>query len=133
MVKIRINPSKSPFNLLKDKLKKNKIKRKHDERTKNIEKINEQIKTMNDLFDEEENVSIKYDPTPLQNRLLKMIYLDDIDSEFVKNEMGISDDVLENLVNQLVKVGLIEYKSDNEVELTNEGIYYIVNRDLILF
>lgn len=133
MVKIRVNSSKSPLNLLKDRLKKNNIEKKQEERSKNIEKINEQIKKMNDLFDDEENVSIKYEPSPMQNRLLKMIYLDDVDADHVKKNLKISNNELENLVNQLVEVGLVEYTSDNEVELTNEGIYYIVNRNLDLF
>ncbi len=114
-------------------MKKNNIEKKQEERSKNIEKINEQIKKMNDLFDDEENVSIKYEPSPMQNRLLKMIYLDDVDADHVKKNLKISNNELENLVNQLVEVGLVEYTSDNEVELTNEGIYYIVNRNLDLF
>jgi len=88
---------------------------------------------MDDLFDDEDSVSIKYEPTPMQNRLLKILYLDDVDADYVKKNLKISDSELENLVNQLLEIGLIEYTSDDEVELTNEGIYYIVNRDLDLF
>ena len=61
-----------------------------------------------------------------------MMYLDDVDSDHVKNTMRISDDQLDNLVNNLIDKGFLKYSSNNEVELTREGIYYITSKELDL-
>jgi len=87
---------------------------------------------MRDLFDED-IVTTKFEPTPRQNKLLQLMFLDDIDVDFVKTTMNITDDELKRMVEDLVKKGLLEYSSDDEVELTDEAIYHITSSNLDLF
>jgi len=130
--KIRVNHNHSPLNFLRNKLKNKEKQEKHENKILSIEHIDEKIENMEELFDDELS-SIKYEPNTNQNRLLQMMYLDDIDADFVRNKMGVSDKELENIVDGLVKLGLLEYSSDNEVQLTDEAIYYITSKDLEIF
>lgn len=125
--RIHVNHSRYPLSLIKKKIQ-NK-----PEKTTTIKKINEKIKEMDDLFDEEDFSSLDYELTSKQSRLLKIIYLDDVDAEHVTNNMKISDIELKFIVNDLVKLGLLKYTSNDEIELTDEGIYYITSRNLDLF
>jgi len=132
IIKIRINPERSPLNLLKNKFLDKKEKKKHREQIKRVELMDEKIMNVDDFFDDETTLSTKYEPSPKQNRLLKMMYLDDIDVDYVKTKMKVTDEELEFMVDELVELGFLEYSSDDEVELTDEAIYYITSRDLDL-
>ena len=59
-----------------------------------------------------------------------MMYQDDIDADHVKSTMKISDSQLEIFVNNLLKRGLLKYSSNDEVEITKEGIYYITRKEI---
>lgn len=87
---------------------------------------------MKELFDED-IVTTKFEPTPKQNKLLQLMFLDDIDVDFVKSTMRITDNELKIMIDDLVKNGLLEYSSDDEVELTDEAIYHITSKDLDFF
>jgi len=130
--KIRVNHKRSPLNLLRNKLENKEKKEKNEKQIAGIKNIDEKIENMEDFFDGEIS-STKYKPSQKQNMLLQMMYLDDIDSDFVRNKMGVSDKELENMVEELIKIGLLEYSSDNEVQLTDEAIYYITSKDLEIF
>jgi len=64
-----------------------------------------------------------------RNQLLKMMYQDDIDDEFVTTTMDISHDELESLVGELIQLGFLQYCSNDEVELTKDGVFYLINQD----
>ena len=58
-----------------------------------------------------------------------MMYSGDIDADHVISTMNISLAELESLVEDLVDIGFLKYNSDDEVELTSEGIGYITDVD----
>ena len=130
--KIRVNHKRSPLNLLRNKLENKEKKEKHERQIVSIKNIDEKIENVKDFYDDEVS-STNYTPSQKQNMLLQMMYLDDIDSDFVRNKMGVSDKELENMVEELIKIGLLEYSSNNEVQLTDEAIYYITSKDLQIF
>lgn len=82
-----------------------------------IQENNEELETVN-IIDEE-----------IQYQLLDMVYEDDIDAETVTEELGISMDELKAIVDALVKYGLLQYISEDEVEITEKGIEYIESFD----
>lgn len=126
---IKRNPSKSPLNFFK---KKSKNKEEKEDTSDIIKKIDNQFLNTN-LFSDDEPVSTKYEPNSRETVLLKMMYLDDVDSDYVKSKMRISDNELEKLVEGLLDLGLVKYSSNNEIELTREGVYYITSNDMDLF
>ena len=74
-------------------------------------------------------ISKRYVSEQKRDELLKMMYYDDIDSDYVLNTMKISDDELESMVNELIELGYIRHSSNDEVELTMDGIFHIMNQD----
>ena len=66
----------------------------------------------------------------LYYQLLKMMYLDDVDAEYVENYLGISTDELKTVVDELVFLGFLKHTSDDEVELTEEAIEYVTHQDM---
>jgi len=65
--------------------------------------------------------------TPL-SELMKIMYSKDVDAEFVTDKLGISSNELRSLVDELVKRGLLRYTTDDEAELTEQGIKYIESK-----
>ena len=63
-----------------------------------------------------------------RDQILKMMYLDDIDSEFVKNTLKISDNELKSIVDELVELGFLQFISDDEVEISKKGSIYAKNQ-----
>jgi hypothetical protein len=61
-----------------------------------------------------------------QHEFLKMLYSRDMDSETAIWVMKISELELEYIVSKLLKLGLLQYVSDNEVEITQKGIDIIL-------
>ncbi len=59
---------------------------------------------------------------------MKIMYSKDVDAEFVTDKLGISSNELRSLVDELVKRGLLRYTTDDEVELTEQGIKYIESK-----
>ena len=117
--RVNIDKSKSPFSFLK---KKNQVNKNSNF---NIKELEESYIKSQELYEENQ-------PTPNENRLLMMIYLDDVDSDYVKTSMNISDKQLEILVNNLIDRGYLRQLDTNEIELTREGIYYITTKELEL-
>jgi len=63
---------------------------------------------------------------------MKIMYSDDVDAKFATDELGISTETLKTLVDKLVKRGLLRYTSDNEVEITEQGIKHITIQNKLL-
>ena len=63
-----------------------------------------------------------------RDQILKMMYLDDIDSEFVKNNLDISDKELTAIVDELVELGFLQFISDDELEISKKGTIYVKNQ-----
>ena len=64
-------------------------------------------------------------------QLLKMMQQDDIDAEFVEDNLGITRMELESIVNESIKLGFLRYSSVDELELTDKGIDYIKWRNSV--
>jgi helix-turn-helix protein len=75
------------------------------------------------LIEEEEHDEKQY-------QLLKLMYMDDVNSQYVINSLEISEDELNSLVEELVELGFLKFISDDEAEITKEGISYLKWRDL---
>ena len=128
--RIHIDSSRSPFNFLK---RKKDNKNKNQSNRNNIKTIDEKALDFDELYNDSDFSQSTYEPTPKMNMLLKMMYLEDIDSEKVKTKMKISDNELYRLVENLSEMGLVQHSSNDEVELTMEGIYYITSNNLDIF
>lgn len=118
--KIRVNPDKSPLNLLRKKYLEKSEKDNFEERIENIRQV----------IARSEMISKNDGSEQRRNQLLKMMYQDDIDHEFVTTTMDISHDELESLVDELVQLGYLHYCSNDEVELTKDGVFHIISQDL---
>jgi len=128
--KIRRNPERSPINLVKKKLEKPPLIIEEEEIVEEdpvsfVQRIDELSQKVQTMIDEEEHDEKQY-------QLLKMIYLDDIDLEFVVNNLGISENELKSLVDELVERGFLQFISDDEAEITEVGINYLKWRDFDL-
>ena len=128
--RICIDRSKSPLNFFK---KKQSEKDKNKDKISVIKKIDSRIQKMDDLYNQNEVFSKKYEPNAKENMLLKLMYLEDVDSEFVKSEMRVTDKELQYIVNNLLEQGFVKKSSNNEIELTMEGIYHITSNNMDLF
>jgi reverse gyrase len=130
-INIRINPEKSPYNHNIKKLesspnliKKDVVKENLEEKPIGfVERINQLSQQVQMLVDEEEHNEIQY-------QLLKMMYNDDVNLEYALNTLDLSEDELMYLVDELVELGFLKYISDNETEITEEGISYLKWREL---
>ncbi len=128
--RIRINHSKSPFDFLKNKKEKKDTSL---DKISIIEKIDNRVSKSDDLFDETEFITTKYEPSAKENMLLKLMYLEDVDSEYVKEEMRVTDKELQYIVDNLLDKGFVKHSKNDEIELTMEGIYHITSNDMDLF
>ena len=63
-----------------------------------------------------------------QDKVLNMIYAEDIDAEQIIKNFDMSYDDLDKIVQDLLDAGYIKYISNNEVELTQQGVLYIKNQ-----
>jgi len=121
--RIRINPDKSPINLIKNKSNKDNEKIDFEKRIENVNEALNRAQTFSERYEYEQKIG----------QLLTMMYLDDIDADFVKNSMKISDDELESMVEKLIELGYLHYVSDDEVELTKDGVFHVVTQNTELF
>lgn len=115
-----MNPDKSPLNLIRNRCHQKNEEDDFEERTENIRQV----------IARSEMISKNDGSEQRQNQLLKMMYQDDIDHEFVTTTMDISHDELESLVDELVQLGYLHYCSNDEVELTKDGVFHIISQDL---
>jgi len=122
--KIRINNKRSPLKLVKNKLAKNEVKQIDiAEKLANLEQILQRTQLLIEQDEHDEK----------RDQLLNLMYSNDIDAKFVKTTMGISEDDLSSLVDELVKMGFLEFVSNDEIELTRDGISYVKNQDSTFF
>jgi helix-turn-helix protein len=80
------------------------------------------IKGISEENEEEINLDEK------QFMLLQMMYTSDVDAVMVTEMLGITKDELEKLVQQLVHYKLLKATTPDEVELTEKGTKYIVEK-----
>lgn len=118
--KIRINHSRSPLKLLKNKIKYKQEKTVNAEET--LENLDEVIQRVQSIIDQDEREEKR-------DKLLKMVYDDDISAEDVHSTIDITHVELELIVNELVELGFLRFINEDEVELTNDGILYLQNQD----
>ena len=127
-LKIRINPTKSPFKLIRKKfnhttlLGEEEAEIKEEEKFANVDRYINQLKKVQMIIDEEKHEEKQF-------QLIKMMYSDDIDTEYAVNNLDISEKELGYIVNELVELGLVHFISDDEAEITIDGIKYIKYRD----
>lgn len=119
-MKIRINKSKSPLNLVKNKFKDKQEKPVNIEETlDNLEQVMQRVQNIIDQDEREEK----------RDRLLKMIYTEDISAKNVQNTIGITEVELESIVDELLELGFLKFIDENELELTNDAILYLKNQE----
>ena len=128
-LKIRIDPTKSPLKFIRKKrehptlLIEEEIEIENEEETfVDVDRHMDLLQKVQSIIDEEKHDEKQY-------QLLKMMYLDDIDAEYAVNNLGISENELGSIVDELVELGLLQFISDNEAEITEDGIKYIISRD----
>lgn len=129
--RIRINPEKTPLYNIKKNLespqkpgKKEVVKKNLEEKTLGfVERIDQLSRQVQMLVDEEEHDEKQY-------QLLKMMYNDDVNIDYALNSLKISENELMYLVDELVELGFLKYTSDDEAEITEEGISYLKWREL---
>ena len=95
---------------------------KEEEKFANVDRYINQLKKVQMIIDEEKHEEKQF-------QLLKMMYSDDIDTEYAVNNLDISEKELGYIVNELVELGLVHFISDDEAEITIDGIKYIKYRD----
>jgi len=101
-------------------------------KTKNgkIREINDAIREVDRFIkaftDDYQNISVEH--AGKKDQLLKMVYADDVDAASVTNALDISMPELESFVYELVDSGLMQYTSDDEVEITRKGIRHIKSK-----
>jgi hypothetical protein len=87
------------------------------------------------LTDEYEDPSSEYEEeivlTTKEIELLKMLYSRDMDSETATVLLHISKIEFEHMVRRLLQTEMLHYVSYNEIELTEEGISLITEKDKI--
>ena len=124
MKKIRINRNRSTLKFTKNKLAKNKFKQIDlEEKLANLEQILHRTQMLIEQDEHDEK----------RDQLLKMMYSNDVDANFVKTTMKISDDELNSFINELEQMGFLEFVSDDEIKLTKDGIIYVKNQNSTFF
>ena len=88
-----------------------------------VDRINHLLQQVQILVDQE-------DHDEKQFQLLKMMYKDDINIKHALNILEISESEMMYMVDELVELGFLEYISDDEAEITEEGISYLKWREL---
>ena len=124
-VKRRIRVNRSKLNKKSDKTKEKKEFKQEDLelKIKNLERVMHRTQRVIDEFEREEK----------QDLLLSMMYKDDVDAGFVKNNMDVSEEELNSLVNDLISRGFLQFVSGDEIELTKDGILYMKNQNSEFF
>ncbi len=130
-IKTSINSEKSPLThtikILEsttESIKKEVIKENPEENPIGfVERINQLSQQVQMLVDQEEHDEKQY-------QLLKMMYNDDVNIKHALKILEISENELMYIVDELVELGFLEYISDDEAEITEEGISYLKWREL---
>jgi hypothetical protein len=88
-----------------------------------VERINQLSQQVQMLVDQDDHDEKQY-------QLLKMMYNDDVNIKRALNILELSENELMYMVDELVELGFLEYVSDDEAEITEEGISYLKWREL---
>ena len=118
--RLRVDPTRSPLNLVIKKLQEKKTER---------EVVEDDFVDPNQFSPLVQMMLEDAKKDDLYYQLLKMMYIDDVDAEHVENYLGISTDELKNAVDELVSLGFLKHTSEDEVELTDDGVTLIMHRE----
>jgi hypothetical protein len=119
--KIRINHSKSPFK---------KIKKKNSEKEFKNEELELKIQSLEKVISRTQRIIDDFERDEKQDQLLNLMYQDDVDEDFVKTSMNISESELNLLIQDLISRGFLQFVSGDEIEITRDGLLYIKNQEL---
>jgi len=124
-------PEKTPLNHTKkilestpDTIKKEIIKENSEEKPLGF------VEHINQLSQKVQMLVAQEDHDEKQFQLLKMMYNDDVNIKHALDILEISENELMYIVDELVELGFLEYISDDEAEITEEGISYLKWREL---
>jgi len=121
---IHRDPTKSPFNFFRKRVIEKKVKTTNqEEKFTNFNSYMDQLLQKTKMMDDDKEHNEK------QYRLLKMIYSDDINADFVINNLDVTENELKSLVDELVEIGFLKLNSDDEAEITEDGIVHILHRE----
>ena len=81
------------------------------------------------IVEDPSDFGIEIDISEKEYHLLKMMYSDDVDAEEVMTKLDISMEELEKMTRRLLKVEMLQYVSNEEVELTEIGINYLSKKE----
>ncbi len=118
--KIRINHSKSPFK---------KLNKKNKEKDFINEDLNKKLQNIEQVINRTQKIIDEIETEEKQNKLLKMMYKEDVDENFVKTSMNINDSELNFLIQGLVSKGFVQFSSGDEIELTKNGVLHVKNEE----
>jgi hypothetical protein len=114
-----LNHTKKILESTPDTIKKEIIKEDYEEKPIGfVERINQLSQQVQMLVDQEEHDEKQY-------KLLRMMYNDDVNIKHALKILDISENELMYMVDELVELGFLEYISDDEAEITEEGISYL--------
>jgi hypothetical protein len=80
----------------------------------------------------EEETETKYYktvPGDKHYQLLSLMNIGNSDINLLLDKMGINMNDLQNIVNESVSIGLLQYIEDDEVEITDEGLDFIRSKN----
>jgi len=97
------------------------------------EVFEDRIENIEEVIARAEEISSSFASEQKRDELLKLMYYDDVDANHVINAMNISYEELESMVDDLIEMGFIQQASNDEVELTKDGIFYIMSQDSDFF
>lgn len=90
-----------------------------------IKSLDKYIKVIIGISDEDEE---EINLTEQQFMLIQMMYTSDIDAAMATEMLGVSEQELDKIVQQLVHLNLLRVSAQDEVELTEKGTKYIVEK-----
>jgi len=117
--KIRINRSKSPLN---------RIKKKNSEKEFKNEDLELKIQSLEQVISRTQKIIDDFERDEKQDQLLNLMYQNDVDEDFVKTSMNISENELNSLIQDLISRGFLQFVSGDEIEITQDGILYMKNQ-----
>ena len=117
--RIRIDHSKSPLK---------RIKKKNSEKEFKNEDLELKIQSLEQVISRTQKIIDEFERDEKQDQLLNLMYQDDVDEDFVKTSMNISENELNLLIQDLISRGFLQFVSGDEIEITRDGILYIKNQ-----
>ena len=81
------------------------------------------------MIEKPSDFGVEIDISEKEYQLLKMMHSDDVDAETVLTTLDISMEELKNMTSRLLKVEMLHYVSNEEIELTEIGIDYLAEKE----